>query len=294
MTPAASVEAGDLGAIILGYRDVAPAALLADQLVAGGLDRSNVIIVLNAAGSASTSTDHRVVPFGENLGYAAGMNAGLKLANEARWDYVALLTHDVAISSATLVELAEILARDEGLGVVAPLLLGRDEQFFSGGGGSHRGGVFHLDVPDRALSSPEWLDGAVWVARTTALRDIGGFDERYFLYVEDVDASFRLRRRGWRVAVSSRHRALQEAGAALPGRQRAVEYLSTRNLLETYRKDGGQRSALALAVRRLKSIATDRRPAAINAATLRGVRDYALRRFGPPPAVVRSGSDIVP
>jgi GT2 family glycosyltransferase len=49
--------------------------------------------------------------------------------------------------------------------------------------------------------SPEWLAGMFLLARADAFRSVGGFDERYFLYIEDVDLCTRLRVAGWSLAV---------------------------------------------------------------------------------------------
>ena len=47
---------------------------------------------------------------------------------------------------------------------------------------------------------PEWLAGMFMLVRDDAFRRVGGFDERYFLYIEDVDLCTRLRVDGWRFA----------------------------------------------------------------------------------------------
>jgi N-acetylglucosaminyl-diphospho-decaprenol L-rhamnosyltransferase len=56
-----------------------------------------------------------------------------------------------------------------------------------------------LDVdPDRPRAV-DWVSGsAIWLRRE-ALDDIGGWDERYFMYMEDFDLCLRLRRAGWHI-----------------------------------------------------------------------------------------------
>ncbi len=46
----------------------------------------------------------------------------------------------------------------------------------------------------------DWVSGAAVWLRRAALEEVGGWDERYFMYVEDVDLCWSLRRAGWRVA----------------------------------------------------------------------------------------------
>ena len=50
----------------------------------------------------------------------------------------------------------------------------------------------------------DWVSGAVLWLRRSALESIGGWDERYFMYFEDVDLCWRLRRLGWRVWPTTR------------------------------------------------------------------------------------------
>ena len=45
----------------------------------------------------------------------------------------------------------------------------------------------------------EWVSGTAMLVRRTAFEEVGGFDEDYFMYVEDVDLCWRLRKAGWDV-----------------------------------------------------------------------------------------------
>ncbi len=58
--------------------------------------------------------------------------------------------------------------------------------------------------PDYAASQslvhPDWVAGFFMLFRSSVFRELGGFDERYFLYYEDIDICSRLRLAGWRIA----------------------------------------------------------------------------------------------
>jgi GT2 family glycosyltransferase len=56
----------------------------------------------------------------------------------------------------------------------------------------------HLARPDRP-ASPDWVSGAAMLVRRKAFAEVGGFDERIFMYMEDVDLCRRLRSSGWTV-----------------------------------------------------------------------------------------------
>ena len=54
----------------------------------------------------------------------------------------------------------------------------------------------------RLLTGPGWYTAACVLVRRAAYEEIGGFDERYFMYFEDVDFGRRLRLAGWRMATA--------------------------------------------------------------------------------------------
>lgn len=60
-----------------------------------------------------------------------------------------------------------------------------------------------LGTPRRltATSETEWVSGAFMLLRTEAMKDVGGFDERYRLYCEDVDLCLRLRLKAWTITI---------------------------------------------------------------------------------------------
>jgi N-acetylglucosaminyl-diphospho-decaprenol L-rhamnosyltransferase len=58
---------------------------------------------------------------------------------------------------------------------------------------------------------PDWVAGMFMLFRSDYLRSVGGFDERYFLYYEDVDLCFRLRERGFEIAVCPASTVIHDA-----------------------------------------------------------------------------------
>jgi N-acetylglucosaminyl-diphospho-decaprenol L-rhamnosyltransferase len=57
-----------------------------------------------------------------------------------------------------------------------------------------------LDADPKAPRDVDWVSGAAIWLRRDAIEAIEGWDEGYFMYVEDVDLCWRLRRAGWRIA----------------------------------------------------------------------------------------------
>jgi hypothetical protein len=206
VSPAPTVDV-----VVLTYD--APVGMLeacVGSLIAGG-DEVRVIVVDNGTSAAGRLGDVEceVVTTGENLGYAGGVNAGLRLALERGADAIAVLNDDVEVVPGWLAPLRRELD-DVRVGVVQPKLLfaaqrdGADIVNSVGvvlgpdGAGNDIGhgdvdGVRHAGARDIDL----FTGGAV-LFRAEFLRDVGLFDERYFLYYEDVDLGLRGRARGWR------------------------------------------------------------------------------------------------
>jgi N-acetylglucosaminyl-diphospho-decaprenol L-rhamnosyltransferase len=114
--------------------------------------------------------------------------------------------------------------------------------------------------PHNRAAEADWLAGMFLMFRSDAYREIGGFDEGYFLYIEDVDICTRLRLAGWRLAQCQRcsvihdarkqsHRSLKYTSWHIAG---MLRYWSTpsfwryRALLRRRRK-GGNDTASAVA-----------------------------------------------
>lgn len=184
-----------------------------DALIAhGGLD---LLVVVDNGTSAARRLAGRsceVVTTGSNLGYSGGMNVGLRLALERGADAVAVLNDDVVVAAGWLPPLRHALDTDDRLGAAQPILLfgtgsvegdgvaiinsagveiGPDGAGRDIGHGMPDGPEF---ASDRTIEA--FTGGAVLI-RSELLRQVGLFDERYFLYYEDVDLALRGAERGW-------------------------------------------------------------------------------------------------
>lgn len=217
----------------------------------------------------------------DNPGYAVAVNLAAEQARNAGIENLLVLTHD-AIFAPTLAEsLSDALIADERAGCVAPTLrwVSRPERIFSSGGVVTRGGrAYHRTDEIRRVRAAHWVDGAVLLLRLEALEAIGGMDERYFLYFEDVDTGWSLARAGWRTLVVP-ETAQQEPGAH-PLR------LGMRNMVLFARKARLPRGAVVFAVARraaeelVVGLLRDRRLRVLDVG--RGIVDGVTGRRGKP------------
>jgi GT2 family glycosyltransferase len=178
-------------------------------LAAGELSPAEVIVVDNGStdGSleylSSRHPDVHVLALERNTGFAHAANRGLQAASH---ELVALLNTDVAVAPDWLSRLAQALEADPAAASVACKMLALDDPsiVYDAGdilrrdGACEQRGRFRRD--EGRWDAPGTVFGACAGAalyRRAAVLELGGFDERYFAYLEDVDLALRLALAGW-------------------------------------------------------------------------------------------------
>lgn len=181
----------------------------------------NITVVDNASpdDSAAVVADLpvRVIKAPRNGGFAYGCNLGAA-AGDA--DFVLFLNPDARIEPGSLETLVDVLGSRPALGGVGPRTLDEDGQLhptqrrfprlrstYAQALGLHRVAAFSSwageVIEDPAAYTrpgmPDWLSGSCILMRRSALAEVGGLDEGFFLYSEETDLFRRLRHRGWGV-----------------------------------------------------------------------------------------------
>ena len=167
-----------------------------------------------------------------NLGYAGGMNLALELFREELAEYVLLVTQDVVVDAGMVRELLRTMLGYPSVGIVGPVVyyLQHRDKVFSAGGyvDVRRVKVGHHSSPLAQVPyDVDWIDGCCMLIRREVIEQIGGFDERFFMYYEENDLCQRARRRGWRVAVAPAARVWNEVPQG--PRPCKFHYLMSRN-----------------------------------------------------------------
>ncbi|NTW13854.1 MAG: glycosyltransferase family 2 protein [Candidatus Moranbacteria bacterium] len=138
----------------------------------------------------------------ENLGFAAGMNVGIRYAFSQGARYVWVLNNDAVPGGDALSELVKTAEKHEDMAILSPLIFDpKGKVWFSGGK------VDYFRMRARHVSSPgvrranipygsAYLSGCALFLPKKALDRVGLFDEGYFLYYEDADFSIRARKAG--------------------------------------------------------------------------------------------------
>ena len=180
-----------------------------ESIAAQSVSPAETIVVDNGStdGSLELLSDSpgvRVVSLGSNTGFASAANRGVEAAES---DLVALVNTDVVLAPDWLERMIAALESDPGVASVAckmvdlrdPGLLYDAGDVLRRDGACEQRGRFERD--DGRFDEPGEVFGACAGAalyRRSVVLDAGGFDERYFTYLEDVDLALRLRLAGWR------------------------------------------------------------------------------------------------
>lgn len=200
-------------AIVLNWCNEAESADCVESLLASDYEQLTVLITDNGSPDGSGDKLHArfpEVPYlqtGSNLGYAAGNNRGIDWALSHGAGYVLVINDDTLVDRGAVSRLMRTAA-DKGAAIVAPLIVYHDrpDTIWYGGGylslvralGAHE--RENQQVPsDDHTREVSFVCGCCFLIGADVIRELGAFDESFFAYVEDVELSLRVSRRGYRM-----------------------------------------------------------------------------------------------
>jgi GT2 family glycosyltransferase len=278
-----------VAAVVLSWNGREDTLACLRSLEGEGVD---VIVVDNASsdGTADAVTGAELIRNDRNLGYAGGMNVGIRAALERGAEAVLLLNNDVEVEPGAIAALA---AAGDGAGAVCPVVVFADAPervWYAGASFDPRRGYngrHRTEIP-RTLAETERICGAAVLIPRATLQQIGDFDEGLFAYVEDADWSLRARDAGLplRVTAASRVRHKVSASTGGQGSPDAI-YYSLRNLLRVCERHAPlgplgtwRRRLTALAAFTAQALLGRQRRAGLRAVR-DGWRDFRRGRDGP-------------
>jgi N-acetylglucosaminyl-diphospho-decaprenol L-rhamnosyltransferase len=212
-----------------------------DVVVADNGDDGGLTAALGLLDPAPT-----VVATGANLGFGAAANRGVAATTA---EFVAVMNPDVIVGDGAIKALVDVLASRPDVAVVGPRVDNRDGSLYPSvrtfpAFGDAVGHAFlgfvaprnrftrryrMLDWDHDAPADVDWVSGTFLLARRAALDAVGGFDEGYFMYVEDVDLCRRCWDAGFRVAYEPAARVTHTIGVSserMPYRMIAAHHRS--------------------------------------------------------------------
>lgn len=159
----------------------------------------------------------------ENLGFAEGNNRALNYSIKKGYTYSLLINTDTLVDEDIVTKLSTHLNRHPEAAAVQPAIYWMHDKvkIWNGRGGFNR--VLGLIYSDRTLPAKtdpddfkiaQWVTGCCVLARNSALTKCGVFNKQFFLYYEDVELSFRLRKMGYQLHYLPSCKMYHEAGVS--------------------------------------------------------------------------------
>ena len=193
-----------------------------------------IVVVDNAstdgsAGAARGRPGVHVIENRSNVGFAKANNIGIRATAS---EFILLLNSDTIVPLDAIDRLVDLLRRRPDAAIIGPRLVdgeGRAELSYGRTLGplnelrqksrSNRPEI--VEALTRRPHSPDWVSGACLLVRRADAEAVGLLDERYFMYIEDVDFGVAMRARGRKVlftpeveVVHLRGRSVRSAAAA--------------------------------------------------------------------------------
>ena len=207
-------------------------------------EQLELLVVDNASGDGSAQRIRDAVPNAvvvespTNTGFAGGCNLGV---SRARGGFVAFINNDARPHREWIRAAVDVLDRDRSIACVASKVLdweGTHIDYVDGSltwyGMGYKREVERQDSPDYDHAKDVlFATGAAMFMRADVYREVGGFDERFFMFYEDVDLGWRMNLRGWRVRYEPASLTFHRHHASMSSIDHSRElYLLERNALD--------------------------------------------------------------
>ena len=250
--------------VVLNWNGIQDTLLCLDSLLQQTYDDYHIVVVDNGSNMNDVrqledyqkqNTDIISVIYNKkNLGFAGGVNTGIRWALKNSYSHIALFNNDALAKKEWLSSLMTAIKANK-TGIATGLLLHQDGKTIDSSGDwySKWGLPFPRNRGDHTVFASK--DGFVFGAsggatlyKSELFNDIGLFDEDFFAYYEDVDISFRAQLAGWKVAYTSTAVAYHKQGATsskIPG---FTVYQTFKNLPWLFIKNVPLRLALSIGV----------------------------------------------
>ena len=192
----------------------------------------------------------KVLENGENLGFAKGNNMAIEMAIKGGAEFIALLNNDTEVHENWISEMVRVLKEDKGIGACASkmLLFDRRDILNSGGGAvNYVGhawpeGLFEKDTGQYKKREIDLACAGAFMVKAEVLREVGLFDEDYFIYAEDTDLSWRIRLAGYKIYYVPEAVVYHKYNTSFENKDKY--YLLERNRLATIMKNYSLRTLL--------------------------------------------------
>lgn len=184
----------------------------------------------------------RIISLGHNYGYCGGYNRALK---QVQSEIYILLNSDVEVTAGWLAPILDTFAYRDDVAAVQPRILSyraREKFEYAGAAGGYIDQLAYPFCRGRILNHVEtdydqynditeifWASGACLGIRAHLFHQFGGFDERFFAHMEEIDLCWKLQRAAWRVLYQGESKVYHLGAATLAYNTPRKNYLNFRN-----------------------------------------------------------------
>jgi GT2 family glycosyltransferase len=234
--------------VVLNYNGANDTKKCVLSLQDSGYTNLDIVLVDNASpdGSgdilAEAFPDLPLLRQQSNIGYAGGNNAGIRYALGKNANFILIINNDVIVEPGFLQPMVDLLNRDAGIGIVNAKVFYQSapDHVFSAAGefsrllctGLNKSWNNEICKSSTLECEVDYICGVLFLARREVFETVGLFDERFFMYFEDMEFSHRARTR-YRLAYTARSVAFHKSGGGKGWKSYSDLYLyhHTRNRL---------------------------------------------------------------
>jgi len=243
--------------VVLNWNGAAEIIACLESLVAFLSPECRVLVVDNGSTDGSPEKIRQRFPAVEllclpkNIGYAAGNNAGFRRVLEMQAEFVIFLNNDTVVDAGFSAPLFETLRLQPSVGIAVPKIFYWDRPdilWYAGGivklstGLICHVGLRQKDAPVfNRPSSTGYATGCCFAMRCSDFAEIGGFDENFAMYAEDVDLSLRVRALGKRIEYVPSSKIWHKVSASLAGHPFQKLLKKSAGALRLFKKHGAWR-----------------------------------------------------
>jgi GT2 family glycosyltransferase len=251
-----------LSVLLVNYNDRENLSRCLDSLKSHIRDIPHEIIVVDNDSSDGSQEfireshpDVKLILSRENIGFARANNLGLQ---ECRGEFILLLNTDTVVMPDAIDILMEAIRSSPGLGAVGPALFLKEKNYQVSFGRRvsfwpellQKGFLNHFyRIKLRFFPKPRtvgWLSAACLLAKHSVLKNVGYFDENFFLYFEDIDLCVRIRKSGYDLLFQPRAKVSHIGGATTSNMKWLSRFHYRKSQLYFYRKHNSRAAQFML------------------------------------------------
>lgn len=240
-----------VGVVLVNWNSAEETIKAARSVLASRAVAPRLIVVDNGSTDNSATRLRDALPTSDlllasaNLGYASGVNIGLRRILEYGLDHAMVLNNDTTLYPDCIINLLEALGEEPAAGIAGPLIYYADEPQRIWYLADHHKRFLPVPVSlgrnqidrgqfDRTLSA-DYVSGCAMLIRRPVLKEIGLFEERLFMHYEDADFCRRARKAGYGVLAVPSARMWHQVSRSGERLGPRIAYYRSRNRVWFYR-----------------------------------------------------------